>query len=120
MRRYKLAIHILVILSVFNSVLVLAAPVLVQEVREAGTDVAGGGEDVVIMLGKRGGSGEGQDPLTQASPAPGSSSTSDYPSGVHQETTNPIQLPSSEPASGVTRFMRVPSYGSIGVELPPN
>ena len=103
MRRYRLAIHILVILSVFNSVLVLAAPVLVQEVREAGIDVAGGGEDVVIMLGKRGGSEEGQDPLTQASPAPGSSPTSEYGSAVSlspdhggaQPGTTSEHLPSS-------------------------
>ena len=121
MRRYKLAIHILVIFSVFNFVLVLAAPVPVQEVREACTNVVDGGEDVIIVSGKR--AEEGQDPLTQALPGQGSTSvqlstqesppTSDYASGVHQETTNPTQLPSS--TSGE---MQRPPYASGGTELP--
>jgi hypothetical protein len=120
MRRYILAVHILVILSIFSFMPVLAAPVAVQEVREARADVADGGEDVVIVLGKR--AEEGQDPLTQASPGqsksvqlstpgPGSQSTSDDVSGVH-ETTNPIQPPSS--ALGE---MRRPLYASGGTEL---
>jgi hypothetical protein len=77
---------------------------------------------VITVSGKR--AEVGQDPLTQASPgqlstslpgSPGSPSTSDYASGVHQETTNPIQLPSS--ASGE---MRRPPYASGGTELPWN
>ena len=120
MRRYKLAIHILVILSVFNLVPVLAAPVAVQEVREACADVADGGEGVIIVPGKR--AEEGQDPLTQASPGqlstsspdpPGLPSTSDYASGVHQETTNPIQLPSS-----VSGEIQRPPCASGGTDLP--
>jgi hypothetical protein len=131
MRRYKLAVHTLVILSIFNSMPVLAAPLAVQEVREACADVAEGGEDVVILSGKR--ADEGEDPwsgyhgLTPASPGsgsvsvqlstspqhPGSPSASDYESGVHQETTNSIQLPSS--ASGE---MQRPPYASGGTELP--
>jgi hypothetical protein len=95
MRRYKLAVHILVILSVFNFVPVLAAPVAVREMREAYADAAEGRDDVIIVSGKR--ADEGQGPLTQASLPP---STSDYVNGVHQETTNPIQPPSS--ASGRT------------------
>jgi hypothetical protein len=122
MRRYKLAVHILVILSVFNFVQVLAAPVPVHGVREACADMADGGEDVIIVSGKR--AEEGQDPFTQASPGQGSTSlqlstsspqgsppTSDYASGVHQETTDPIQLPSS--ASGE---MQRPPYASGGTE----
>ncbi|KAF8491594.1 hypothetical protein F5888DRAFT_1807321 [Russula emetica] len=141
MRRYKLAVHILVILSVFNFVPVLAFPVPVQEVREACADVADGSEDVIIVSGKRAEEGEdsssGYHGLTQASPGPGSMSvqsltssqdpagspsTSNYASGVHQETTNPIQLPSY--ASGGTELpwyssggMRRPSYASGGTEL---
>ena len=128
MCRYKLAVYILVMLSVFNFVPMLAAPVPVQEVRDASADVADGGEDVVIVLKKR--AEEKQGPLsglTQASPGPGSesnylstssqqprgSSTSDYSSGIYQETTSPIQLPSS--ASGE---MQRPPYASGGTELP--
>src|SRR6266576_3847064 len=121
MRRYKLAVHILFILSVFNFVLVLTVPVPVQEVREAWADVVDGGQDVIIVSAKR--ADEGQDPaLTHASPGqlltsspdpPGSPSTSDSASGVHQETTNPIQPPSS--ASGE---IRRPPYASGGAELP--
>jgi hypothetical protein len=116
MRRYKLAVHILVILSVFNLVPVLAAPVAVQAMREACADVAEGGDDVIIVSGKR--ADEGQDPLTQASPGqstsvqlptPGSPPTSDHASGVHQETTNPIQPPSS-----ASRGAELPWYSSDG------
>jgi len=120
MRRYKLAVHILAILSVFNFVPVLAAPISVQEAREACADVADGGEDVIIVSGKRAEEGQGTwsgyHGLTQASPGssmsvqlstlsqdpPGSPSTSDHASGVHQETTSPIQLPSS--SSGGTKL----------------
>jgi hypothetical protein len=51
MRRYKLVANILVILSVFSFVPVLAAPIEIQEVREACADVADGGnsEDVIIV-----------------------------------------------------------------------
>jgi len=121
MRRYKLAVHILVILSVFNLVPVFAAPVAVQEVRETCADVADGGQDVVTLLGKR--AGEGQDSSTPVSPGPASAqpptspphppSASDFASGVHQETTNPIQPPSS--ASGE---IKRPPYASGGTELP--
>src|SRR6266566_8400959 len=108
MRRYKLAIHILVILSVFNFVPALAAPAPVQEVRDACADVADGGENVIIVLGKRTEEGEdtwsGYHRLTQASRSSGSESdylstsssqsTSNYASGIHQRTTTPIQLSS--------------------------
>ena len=117
MPRYKLAIHILVIFSVFIFVPVLAAPVAIQEVREACADVVDGGEDMIIVSGKR--SEEGQDRLTQASQGQGStsvqlstqgsSSTSDYASGVHQETINPTRLPDE---------MQRPPYARGGTELP--
>jgi hypothetical protein len=126
--------HILVILSILNFVPVRAGPVAVLEVREAcaeAADVADGGEDVVIVLGRR--AEEGQDPpgyhgLMQASPGSGSMSVqlstspqdppespsaSDYASGIHQDTTNPIQLPSS--ASG--EMQRLP-YATGATELP--
>ena len=96
MRRYKLAVHILVILSVFNCVPVHAAPVPVRGVREVGQDPRPGYQG-----------------LTQASPGPGSPSVSDSASGVHQKTTRPIQPPSS--ASGE---MQRPPYASGGTELP--
>jgi len=133
MRRYKLAGHILVFLSVFNFVPVLAAPVAVQEMLEACADVADGGEEVIIVSGRRVEEEEdawsGYHGLTQASPSSGSesnylstssqhprgSSTSDSSSGVYQETTNPIQPQS--PASGE---MRRPPYASGGTELPWN
>jgi len=51
MCRCKIVARILLIVSVFN--FVLAAPVAVQEVREAWADAVDGGEDVVIALGKR-------------------------------------------------------------------
>ena len=117
MHRYKLAVHILVILSVFNFVPVLAAPIPVQKarVREACADVADGRKDVLIASAKR---EVGQDSLTQASP-----SMSNYASGADQKTTNPIQLPSS--ASGGTELpwyrpgdIRRPSYAKGGTELP--
>ena len=57
MRRYKIA-SILLILSVVN--FVLAAPVALQEVREARTDAVGRGDNAVIELGKRVGK---EDPL---------------------------------------------------------
>jgi hypothetical protein len=122
--------HIPVILSFFKFVPLLAAPVPVQEACADAADVADGGEDVVIVSGKR--AEEGQDPsgyhgLTQASPGSGSMSVRlstspqvpprsllapDYGSGVHQETTNPIHLPS--PVSGE---MRRPPSASGGTEL---
>jgi hypothetical protein len=141
MRRYKLAIHILVIFSIFNFVPVLAAPIAAQEVREAcAADVADEGEDVIVVSKKR--AEEDQDPwsgyhgLRQASPDSGSmsvqlSSSSQHPrmlpstsndaSGVHQETTIPIQLPSS--ASGGTELtntnpIQLMSSASGGTELP--
>jgi hypothetical protein len=133
-RTFITVIHILVIPSFFKFVPVVAAPVPVQEVRGACSDVADvadGGDDQVIVSGKR--TEEGQDPsgyhgLTQASPGsrsmsvqlstspqdpPGSLSASDYASGVHQETTNPIQLPSSASCK-----IRRPPYASGGTELP--
>ena len=54
MRRYKLAAHILVILSVFYSVSVLAAPIAVHGAREAWADAADKGELVAVLSEKRG------------------------------------------------------------------
>ena len=53
MRPYKPIIHILVILFLFNFVSVLAAPIPVQEAREACADVADEGGGMKIMSGKR-------------------------------------------------------------------
>ncbi|KAI0283679.1 hypothetical protein BGY98DRAFT_951274 [Russula aff. rugulosa BPL654] len=60
MRRYKIVTCIL-ILSVFS--VVLAAPVAVQEVREAGADAVDGGDEVIIGLGKRTGGQEEESQL---------------------------------------------------------
>ena len=82
MRRYKIVTCIL-ILSVFS--FVLAAPVAVQEVREAGADAVDGGDEVITGLGKRtGGQEESQLPLQ------GSTSTSNDESGTRP---NPSILP---------------------------
>ena len=76
MRRYKLAVHILVILSVFNFVSVLAAPIAAQKTREAYADMADEGEVVLVVSRKR--TLEGQDSssgyhgLAPASPDSGS------------------------------------------------
>ena len=151
MRRYKLAIHILVIISVFNFVPVLAAPIPMRRVREVSADAVGGGGGATILSGKR--AEEGEDlsskyrESTRASPDSGSMSdqlstssqyprgsppTSDYASGTHQETTNPIQLRSSAPRdSGMppsepggtglpwnSGGLRKPPYASGSTELP--
>jgi hypothetical protein len=59
MRRYKIIACILLILSVFNSV--LAAPVAVQEVREACADAVDASDALIIGSGKR--ANEEEDPL---------------------------------------------------------
>ncbi|KAI0277933.1 hypothetical protein BGY98DRAFT_573950 [Russula aff. rugulosa BPL654] len=59
MRRYKIVACILLILSVFNSV--LAAPVAVQEVREACADAVDASDALIIGSGKR--ANEEEDPL---------------------------------------------------------
>jgi hypothetical protein len=50
--------HILVSLSIFNFVPVLAAPIPVRRVREVCADMVGGGGDTKIVLGKRAEEGE--------------------------------------------------------------
>jgi hypothetical protein len=146
MRRYKLTIHILVILSVFN--FVLAAPIAV--LRKACADMADEGEDMRIVSGKRAEPrGDPWAGLTPASPGSGSMSvqvtspgdsmsvassssspgsppgpppTSDHPSGVHQEMTNPIQVPSSAPGGHRPWYslddIRWSSYSPGGTALP--
>jgi hypothetical protein len=64
MRRYKIVACILLILSVFG--FVLAAPVAVQEVREARVDAVGGGENVIIGSRKRGDSEDDAEPLLKS------------------------------------------------------
>jgi hypothetical protein len=72
MCRYKTIACILLILSVFSSV--LAAPVAVREVREARTDAVDGEDNVIIGLVKRVGE---EDPLfARAQDEPSSSSSS--------------------------------------------
>jgi hypothetical protein len=94
MRRYKIVARILLILSVFG--FVLAAPVAVQEIREARADAVGGGENVIIGSGKR---GEDDESLMQSwgkqkqemssywstTQWKGSSSAPKYPSGTRPD-----------------------------------
>ena len=63
MRRYKIVAGILLILSVFS--FGLAAPVPVQEVREACAAAVNGGENVIIGSGKRAEVQEEEDPKKQ-------------------------------------------------------
>jgi hypothetical protein len=95
MRRYKIVACILLILSVFS--FVLAAPVAVQEAREACADVVDGGDNVIIGSGKRADVQEEDPLLAQAQQDPssssdwrstpsqdqGSSSAPNYASGTH-------------------------------------
>jgi hypothetical protein len=88
MRRYNIVACIFLILSVFG--FVHAAPVAVQEVREARADVVDGGEKVIIGSGKRAETEE-----------EGSSSAPNYASGTHPNPSfssgesNPPPLPMS-------------------------
>jgi hypothetical protein len=68
--RYTIVACILLILSVFS--FVLAAPVAVQEVREACTDAVAGGDKVITGLGKR---ADEPPPLPPSSPPRPSTST---------------------------------------------
>jgi hypothetical protein len=139
MRRYKL-VHILVILSVFNFVPVLAAPVPAQGVREVCADMADGGEDVVIVSGKRA-LQEGQVPesqgLAQGSGGswyyewtPGSQDSGSWhhvwsqsPGSMSvQSSTSPQHPPSPSASDDASQLpsgeMRRPPYASGGTELP--
>jgi hypothetical protein len=66
MRRYKLAIHILVTLSIFNFVSVLAAPITAQEGRTTLDDVADEGKVVTIVQVKRGKDENLEDPWSES------------------------------------------------------
>jgi hypothetical protein len=96
MRRYKIVACILLMLSVFSSVLAAPIPLAVQEVREAYTDsnAVDGGDNVIIEMGKR--SGEEDPSVAQAqqeaswfwkvwAPSQHSSSTPNYASGTSTE-----------------------------------
>ena len=122
MRWHKLAIHILVILSVFNFMPVLTAP---MPVREACANMVGGDEDLIIVMGKQAEEEEvprswdqevTQAPRTWSESGylstslqlqPGSPLMSGDVSGVYQETINPIQPPPS-----VTGGTELPWYSS--------
>ena len=141
MRRHKLTVHILVILSIFNSMSVLAAPIATQGVREASVSVVDEGRDVTIVLGKRAGVGPWPEPwseyhgLTQASPSSkslsaqmstsstdslGSPSMPKHPSGVHQEMINPLSSPYASGGRELPWFSKTrnPPYALGGTELP--
>jgi hypothetical protein len=111
MRRYKIDACILLILSVFG--FVLAAPVAVQEVREACADAAvDGDENVIIGWGKR---ADEEEPLLQwwAQAQKGSSSYwSTAPWKYHGSSSAPNY------ASG-TRWDLNPSFSPGGSKPPP-
>lgn len=85
MRRYKIVTCILLILSLFG--FVLAAPVAIQEVREACADAVDEGENVIIQVGpvagKRADIQEEEDLFARAQQGPSSSSPApNYASGT--------------------------------------
>jgi len=105
MRRYKIVACILLIFSVFG--FVLAAPAVVQEVREACADAVDGGDNVIIGSGKR---AEDEEPLS-AQPLPEQELTSS------NSWSTPAQRSSTAP-----EFARMiqpsPSFSS-GESKPP-
>jgi hypothetical protein len=104
MRRYDVVSGILLILSIIDSA--LAAPVLVQEKRQASVDVAHVPEDVITMLGKRG-NGYLQNFLEEYFKSMGKplessdahASSSSAPPGPDRGSTNVAQAPAPNAAS---------------------
>jgi hypothetical protein len=132
MRRYKIVACILLILSVFGSV--LAAPVAVQEVREACADAVVGCENVIIGVGpgKRADVQEEEDPLARAQQEPSSSSSApNYASGTPPDpsfssgpgTSTGIRPASSSKAKSVSwslwQEVKLPSGQIYHQMLPP-
>jgi hypothetical protein len=107
MCQYKTVACILLLLSVFG--FVLAAPVAIQEVREAHADAVGGRENVIIGPGKRGGGDD--EPLMQSWEQQEKDMSSYW-------STAPWRGSSSAPkyASGTRPN---PSFSSGGREAPP-
>ena len=108
MRRYDIVSGILLILSFID--FALAAPVLVQEKRQAGVDVVHIPRDVTTVLEKRVGDGEGLEKLaddffnTGGKPVDSSDShassssapSSSAPPGPDHGSTNVVQAPESD------------------------
>jgi hypothetical protein len=119
--RYKIFACILVILSVFS--FVLAAPVPVREIREACADAVEGGENVIIVSGKRAPRGYGLDSDSDTEwwkPSPQSSSAPDHAGGSHSGVDMPGP---SSPSSGSesppwSKVLSTP--GGTDVPLDPN
>ncbi|KAN0123272.1 hypothetical protein V8E52_003225 [Russula decolorans] len=104
MRRYDIVSGILLILSIID--FALAAPVLVQEKRQASVDVGHIPKDVITVLGKRGEEELGhvveQYFKTWEKPVESSdahSSPGSAPPGPDHGSTNVVQAPGSSPAS---------------------
>ncbi|KAF8502832.1 hypothetical protein F5888DRAFT_1800388 [Russula emetica] len=109
MRRYDIVSGILLILSIID--FALAAPVLVQERRQAGIDMAHIPRNVITVLGKRGDDEleklaedyfkTGGKPVdSSGAHAPSSSAPSDSaPPGPDHGSTNVVQSPAPNPAS---------------------
>ncbi len=105
MRRYKIVACIILILSAFG--FVLAAPVAVQEVREACTDAVDGGDNVIIESGKRADHSEEYPLLTHAQQEP--SLSSDWPLQHQGSSSAPIYASGTRPN---------PSFSSGECKLP--
>ncbi|KAF8502828.1 hypothetical protein F5888DRAFT_1120726 [Russula emetica] len=115
MRRHYIVSGILLILAIIN--FALAAPVLVQERRQTGIDVAHiPNKDMITVLGKRGPGDEELEKLAEdyfktggkpvdssGAHAPSSSAPSDSaPPGPDHGSTNVVQSPAPNPASSTT------------------
>jgi hypothetical protein len=124
MRRYDIASGILLILSIID--FALAAPVLVQEKRQACADVVHIAKDVIPVLGKRG------DPLEELwdkyfqrlSGKPIGSSdahapASSAPPGPDQGSTNAVQAPAPDQGSTNVAQAPVPNQASSTADLEP-
>src|SRR6266852_6755879 len=110
--RFKIVVCTLLILSVFS--FVLAYPIPKREVREAGTDAAEGGENVISVSGKRR-APRGNNPYGSDSHWSGSESESDTewwtpeskplpaPSGSHPG----VDMPSSSSLRSESLFSKV-------------
>jgi hypothetical protein len=116
MRRYKIVACILLILPV--SGFVHAAPVAVQEVREACADVVNEGDNVIIGSGKRAEVAEEEDPLLAAQQEP--SSSSDSTLSQHQGPSSALNYASMtdpNPSFSSGESKPAPSSTSGGTEL---
>src|SRR6266478_2291387 len=123
MRRYNIVFRILLILSAID--FALAAPVLVQERRQASVDMVHIPEDAVTVWGKRADDfnllweeylrtwGKLKEPGESSAPPPSSGPT---PSGPDHGPTNVVEAPQPNPASSTSN----PDHSSTVVNAQPS